>query len=484
MKISLAVTAALCAMLSSSAAAVDVAVFPAAGNLDADTRLVMTKALRSEARAIGLDVLSAQLTDGTIDTMADLAEACTITTDGCAAQLGGLMGVKRVVVAVVASDVILVREIDVASASESGRVSVPFVRGAPTSTIRLALVRLLRPDLEQGQLFVDVDIAGASIVIDGTPAGVSPLGPVGVKPGRHEVYVAHVDHESQTLFVDVELGQAATVEVVFAGPRTTTVRRNTGGGASIDFMRVFVMPAQVTGFDPLAEPLVTMALVEELQKLDSLIVVPPKEFIRAMTPAQQRLVRSCGEGASCIAAVLEDTLTDGEIVVVRAGLAGRGAALVGTAVSFSDKSARDAQVPVVVTKNGQGIATGMTRVVRGLYPERGIRAGLSWGPSPELMARFDPPPLPVWSLYAGGAVVGVGAAVATIGAVGFLDPQNSDDPTPALLLAGGGVVAGAALAATIIATPFIDWYDADEKNAELEASLGIVRARADGDTAR
>lgn len=471
---------ALIALFAADVDAADIAFFPPAGNVGADDRAAMTKVLRSEARALGLDVLSAQLTDGTIETLASLPDACTMTTNACAGQLGALMGVKRVVVTVIANGNLVLREIDVAGASERQRVSVPFSQSSSTQNIRMGLIKLLRPDLENGQIFVDVDVAGASIMIDSVPVGVSPLGPVGVRPGRHEVYVAHVDYESQTLIVDVELGQAASVEVLFAGPRKST-HKSAGQGTteSIDFMRVFVMPLTTQGFDPLAEPLATMALVEELQKVDSLIVVPPREFVHALTPTQQRQVRSCGEGASCIAAVLEDSIKDGEVIVVRAGMAGRGAALVGNVVSLADKSARNAQVPILVDKRGQGIAAGVTRIVRSLYPERGIRPGLSWGPSAELVARFDPPPLPVWSVYAGGGAVGVGVVVATIGAVGFFGPNTRGDPTPGLLLAGGGVIAGAALATTIISTPFVDWYDAAAKNAELEASLGVKRDEDD-----
>ncbi|XYH97336.1 hypothetical protein ACMHYB_57860 [Sorangium sp. So ce1128] len=71
-----------------------------------------------------------------------------------------------------------------------------------------------RARAEVGALAVDVDTAGAAVLVDGEPAGFAPLGrEVFVEPGAHTVEARLAGREGATLRVEVPKGGSATAEL-------------------------------------------------------------------------------------------------------------------------------------------------------------------------------------------------------------------------------------------------------------------------------
>ncbi|HET9953508.1 MAG TPA: PEGA domain-containing protein [Polyangiaceae bacterium] len=68
-------------------------------------------------------------------------------------------------------------------------------------------------------LIVETDLAGAQVLIDSTPAGVTPLpAPLPINPGTHEVEVKHPEYPPQTRRVAFEKSRAERVAFTLAPP--------------------------------------------------------------------------------------------------------------------------------------------------------------------------------------------------------------------------------------------------------------------------
>jgi len=458
--------------LLASAPGVDgnVAVFGVTGQAPPTVRTELTEALRTASAALGYRVKSGPDTDAVLAGAAALGADCPLSTDACVLQMAGLTGAQVVIVGVLSNDTLTVRSFNVGLSRQTGSASVP--RSSSSSlTARLAVVRLLRPDLEVGQLNVDVDVPGATIIIDNVNRGTSPIGLVTLTPGRHEVYVANVDFDSQTHQTDVTFGSTSTLEVRL-DPRPAGERRPRGLSIDDDeaFRRVVVLNVLANGFPPLSAPLSTMALVEEMQKLDNVIVIGPAELSSLLGPGGLEALSVCGDGV-CLTSAISAVVAADEVVLVdvhnvepRPMVFARrldvrsGERIVSTELMLAPKAA-------AVT-----IGESMPAVVGRLYPSARMRQGEQRGLSTALRRRFEPAPVPLlaWvGTVAGlvvGGIVGVAGTVTYQGAI-----TGGRDPTvPGALLVGGAVVAGVGLAATIIEAPFVDWWgDAAANDALL-----------------
>ena len=191
--------------------AADIAVLPIQDAGGADNGAI-TELVRQSAIGFGLDVMSGADTAAVIADATAIAGACELQSAPCALQLGGVAGVSRVVTGSINGTQVQLHLFDVAAQAE---VNASFVGVAnnPGRAARLATVRLLRPELEMGGLYVSVDVAGATIIVDGVERGVSPASTISLKPGRHEVYITHFEHESQTFAVDVDFAVTTQLNV-------------------------------------------------------------------------------------------------------------------------------------------------------------------------------------------------------------------------------------------------------------------------------
>lgn len=144
----------------------------------------------------------------------------------CLISIGKALGVDVVVAGNVAAlgdaYVVNIKAIEVASGNELARVASEPLRGNPDDLIenvRVAAYRLLDPAALLGSINVLADIEGAEIVLDGKPAGKTPLAaPLGnVSVGHHQLEVNARGYSPFREKVDVEFQKTTRVVVSLSG---------------------------------------------------------------------------------------------------------------------------------------------------------------------------------------------------------------------------------------------------------------------------
>lgn len=446
-----------------------IAVFGVTGQAPPAVRTEMTEGLRAASASLGYRVKNGPDTDAVLAGAAALGADCPLTSDACVVQMAGLTGAQVVVVGELRRDTLVVRSFNVGLSRQTGSATVPLASSA-NLTARLAMVRLLRPDLEVGQLNVDVDVAGATVIIDNVNRGVSPIDLVTLAPGKHEVYVAHVDFDSQTHQADVSFGNTTTLEVRL-DPRPPGDRPPPHTADDDDaFRRVVVLDVLANGFPPLSGPLSTMALVEEMQKLDNVIVIGPAELSGLMGPGGIEALSTCGDGI-CLTSAISAVVAADEVVLVEVhNVEPRPLIFARRLDVRSSERVESAELMLDANADALAIGESMTSVVGRLFPSARMRQGERRGLSTSTRRRFQPAPVPL--LVWGGSVAGlvIGGVVGVVGAASYQTAINEgrDTTAPAIMLVGGAVVAGVGLAATIIEAPFVDWWgDAAANDALL-----------------
>ena len=448
-----------------------IAVLAVTGSAPASIRQELTSELRIAGASLGFDVDSGADTDAIIAGARGLGADCPLTSDTCVLQLAGLTGARLVVVGALDGDALVVRSFNVGLSRQVSSARVPLLSSA-AQTARLAAVRLLRPDLELGQLNVDVDVAGATIVVDNVNHGISPIAVVTLSPGRHEVYVAHADFDSQTHHVDVTFGATAVLEVRLDSRSDTDRGRRARPSVSDDdvFRRVAVLDVQAPGHPPLTSSLATMALLEEVQKLDNVIAIGPAELSVLMGPDGMRALRACGDVECQTAAVSAAVAVDDVVFVDVHHVAPRTLVLARRVHVATSERVQSAEIALADHAEGTAIGEAMVTVVSRLYPVARRRPGKLAGLSSSLRRRFEPPPIPLLGWVASAAIAPVGVAVGVVGAIGFrrsID-QAQAATLPATMLVAGAAIAGVGLAVVIIEAPYVDWWGAAAANAALQ----------------
>lgn len=205
--------------------------------LDAQRAANLDALFRAELeRMAGTRVAPRSAVDAVLERSPEL-RACTGAPD-CLSAIGRELHVRRVVWGSVAelgdSYVVSLKLIDAERGVEERRVSEPL-RGSADELIeavRVAAHRLLRPDAVHGQVAVESDVAGASILIDDRQVGKTPLQrPIGgLEVGAHKLrleasgylpFATDVTvHFQKTSEVAVRLEQAAGATAAPRGGRT------------------------------------------------------------------------------------------------------------------------------------------------------------------------------------------------------------------------------------------------------------------------
>ena len=447
-----------------------IAVLAVTGSAPASIRQELTSELRSASAALGFDVDSGADTDAIIAGARGLGADCPLTSDTCVLQLAGLTGARLVVVGALDGDALVVRSFNVGLSRQVSSARVPLLSSA-AQTARLAALRLLRPDLELGQLTVDVDVDGATIVVDNVNHGISPMATLTLSPGRHEVYVAHADFDSQTHHVDVAYGTTASLQVRLDSRMDTDRGRRARPtvGADDVFRRIAVLDVQVQGHPPLTSSLSTMALLEEIQKLDNVIAIGPAELSGLMGPGGVSALRACRDVACQTAAVSAAVAVDDIVLVDVHQVAPHTMVLASRIHVATSVRLQRAEIALADDAEGAAIGEAMVNVVSRLYPVARRRPGKLAGLSSSLRRRFEPPPIPLLGWVASAAIAPVGVAVGVVGAIGYqrsID-RAQDATLPATMLVTGAAVAGVGLALVIIEIPYVDWWGAAAANAAL-----------------
>jgi len=169
-------------------------------------------------------VVSAAETEETLVSVAVLGVECTRTDPACAARIGALGGVDRVVVVSHADGVHSLLLVDVISTEQRSvaRKTAGLAGEDLSSAFSTAVVELFTPERYTGALELSGGPAGASVVVDGAEVGVLPLAaPLSLAPGARAVKVLH---QGNTIFeqtLDIGYGTSTALSVEAPPPVAT-----------------------------------------------------------------------------------------------------------------------------------------------------------------------------------------------------------------------------------------------------------------------
>jgi hypothetical protein len=128
----------------------------------------------------------------------------------CLADLGRLLGARKVIYGQVWTQRIFIKLVDVSTGGEERRAEES---GLPvTDLIEAAVVHLLTPKRYLGTIAVDAP-AGATVSLDGTALGTAPLAPVPASPGKHLITGVVPSGTELVATVDVRFGLTAHADL-------------------------------------------------------------------------------------------------------------------------------------------------------------------------------------------------------------------------------------------------------------------------------
>lgn len=145
--------------------------------------------------------------------------------DRCLTAIGDKVGVDVVVTGSVAalgeSYILDIKAVDVKSGKQLRRIATDPLRGSPDELIegvRVAAYSLLAPDQLHGSIVVLSDSVGASVALDGTSVGKTPLrGPLARLPlGKHRLRVEAAGYVPFDEEIDVRFQKSTRVVVRLA----------------------------------------------------------------------------------------------------------------------------------------------------------------------------------------------------------------------------------------------------------------------------
>jgi hypothetical protein len=387
-----------------------------------------------------------------ISDTAAFGSACPVTVSDCALQIGGVAGVSQVLIGAVDAGQLTVRLLDVATEAERGRTTVPA--DAPAAA-RLAAVRLLRPALDVGRLAIDVDVTGAAISIDGALRGMSPLPPLTLSSGRHEIYVTHADHDGQSFVVDISFEQTATLDVVLA----PVVRQRRVTSAEQGLRPVVVLDVLVSPADAMMSAVLTTGFIDALRRHGEFIVATPADLHRLLDTDGLAALRECTSD-SCIMSKLGRVAAGGDILIADVVKTPR-QVVRARRLSPGEGFVAEAEAPL-----RPSAAQAIQQIIGQLFPELADAKPLD-----RLDERLAPPPLPVGIIaatVAGGTLGLVGSGFAIVEASDALAARRDEEAAMWTVASGcASCLTCAALGGTVVALPFVDWAGLRAENDAL-----------------
>jgi hypothetical protein len=146
-------------------------------------------------------------------------EACEGAA-ACLAELGRVAGAQAVVYAEVGAlaqgQVVYVKAVDVAGASELSSTTLWLGDKDGAAAARAAMTRLLAPSAYVGTLALTADVAGASVFVDGRAVGRTPLAPLALPVGMRALRVTHPTTRDFVRFVEIQFAERAEVRAELA----------------------------------------------------------------------------------------------------------------------------------------------------------------------------------------------------------------------------------------------------------------------------
>jgi hypothetical protein len=489
------------------------AVLPVSGSADVASRTLVATAIHTAVA--DLDGFVAQPraeTDAVIATARSLGMACSLDDASCIVRTGGLAGAAVVIAGRLddAPSTLRLRAFDIVTLKPRGdgvsvAITLPTSAQALSSTVGLAVLRLLAPERERGRLRIMVTPPGSTVVVDRVPRGTAPLaGPIEVPPGRHEVWAGKVGFDSASQTVDVAFDQEVAVGMDLAvdqdvaasssrltlpgdDPAATTSTTTTRGLlASKKPMRIAVYDVEGAQLPPQVPRLVQSGMLAELRKLDGVIVVGMDEIRQMLDREAQRELVGCSDNSSCLSGVAEALGAD-TIVVTALSKVGEQSVFSARRLDANSVAVVHEVVERLADDDGMEFLAVVGPAVATLFPERDLKSGLHRGVNDELALRLHPPPLDPWVFWTLGATAAV-ATVSTLGAGAWNqtsyaalaksgDDAITDGATRSALeddVRTSGLVfwAGAATAVTLatatgVVSLFVDWGGVRAANAAI-----------------
>jgi hypothetical protein len=135
---------------------------------------------------------------------------------GCLAELASVVGAQIVISGEVGglgeSQVVYLAATERGTPLRSTTLAVGTASGGDGGALGAA-VRLLDPDRYRGTLRFAIDVAGATIYVNGTKATPSATGELVLPVGTQAVRVTHPEYHDFVRFIDVEFGKTSDVPV-------------------------------------------------------------------------------------------------------------------------------------------------------------------------------------------------------------------------------------------------------------------------------
>jgi hypothetical protein len=396
--------------------------------------------LRALLPATGYTVQKKAKTDATLATVQKLGLACDSGDLDCLIRVGALSGVNVVIKGLLSTDAdtfaLDLVAVDVNGLRERARVRVVVPRSGAgrKAALESAVTGVLRPEAWRGLLRVDVNVRGASIVVDGVPRGFSPLStPVELTPGPHALFVVLEGFRSHKETVEVVYEDEVGVSVALVpgvsedAPQFTTAppaiesKPVTSSSARRHPLRVVMYDIETTGVAPRVAQVLGTLLVAELRKREAVSVLDRGELMALIGDGKGTAsdVRDCSAD-QCFAEVAEalgaDDVVVGQLTQIEDevlfGLRRIDQQKQEVTGSFLDRvpaDDTDALLPLV----GKSIAA--------TFGDVPLRAGQTAGVDERASRIMNPPPLPPilsGSLYVGTAIAGVVTVAAAVVVLG------------------------------------------------------------------
>jgi hypothetical protein len=137
----------------------------------------------------------------------------------CLADLGKLVGAAQVVSGEVGEltegEVVYLKAVDVATGEELISTTAVFGKdpAARDAEARASAYRMLDPKAYVGSLELTIDVAKATVYLDGNQVGISPIGPLQVAVGTHALRVTQEQYHDFVRFVDVKFDEPTKLGV-------------------------------------------------------------------------------------------------------------------------------------------------------------------------------------------------------------------------------------------------------------------------------
>jgi hypothetical protein len=182
------------------------------------TKKLVGELERAVAATPGTKVVGAAMVSAAIDKARKPALKQCEGDPTCVTEIGKLVGAQVVITGEVGglgdSKVVYLKSTDVVAGRELRSTTLAMGGGAaPADSPAGAVVRLLDPDKYRGTVKFAFDVAGATVLVNGSKVQLSAAKELLLPVGTHAVTVTHPQYRNFVKFVEVDYGSTTTIDV-------------------------------------------------------------------------------------------------------------------------------------------------------------------------------------------------------------------------------------------------------------------------------